>query len=178
VEVAGRASHLHTLHDWSPLVTHAAAKKAGLKWVRQPTSAIAGLSGGCTMVDSYYMVLVVDGDDKVGSVKAMGVNCIATLAATDVERRLPQAKGFGKRLARPAGHVEMLIGMDNQGLMPKHVGSSQAEGDKLRLMQFLLSPWCILTGSAKAPYPGDGTQGSAGDTPRGPWQQSRKKQEL
>jgi len=106
--------------------------------VRHPTAAIAELSGGCTMVDSYYMVPVVDGDDKVRSVKAMGVNRIATLAATDaptdIERRLPQAKGFGKRLARPAGDVEILIGMDNQGWMPKHVGSSQVEGDNLRLM--------------------------------------------
>jgi hypothetical protein len=57
-------------------VTHAAAEKAGLKRVRQPPSAIAGLSGGCTLVDSYYMVPVVDGDDKVRSVKAMGVSRI------------------------------------------------------------------------------------------------------
>jgi hypothetical protein len=122
----------------SPLVTRAAAERAGLKRVRHPTAAIAELSGGCRMVDSYYMVPVVDGDDKVRSVKAMGVNRIATLAATDaptdIKRRLPQAKGFGKRLARPAGDVEILIGMDNQGWMPKHVGSSRVEGDNLRLM--------------------------------------------
>ncbi len=98
-------------------MTHAASEKAGLKWVRQPTAGIAGLSGGCRMVDSYYMVPVVDGNDKVRSVKAMGVDRIATLAATDaptdIERRLPQAEGFGKRLVRPAGDVEMLIGVDN-----------------------------------------------------------------
>ena len=55
------------------------------------------------VVDSYYMVPVIDGDDKVRSVKAMGVDCIATLAATDVPtdigRRLPQAKGFEEKLA-------------------------------------------------------------------------------
>ncbi len=84
---------------------------------------------------------------------------------TDIERRLPQAKGFRKRLARPAGDVEMLIGMDYQGWMPKHVVSSQVEGDNLRLMQSLLSPRCILMGSTKAADPGDGTQGSAGDWP-------------
>jgi hypothetical protein len=183
VEVAGKASHLHTLYDWGAtvtLVTHVAAEKAGLKRVRQPISAIAGLSGGCTTVDSYYMVLVVDRDDnKVRSVKAIGMNHIATLAATDVptdiKRRFPQAKGFGKRLARPAGDVEMLIGMDNQGWMPKHVGSSQDEGENLRLMQSMLSPRCILMGSAKAADPGDGTQGSAGDRPRGSTQPSRKR---
>jgi hypothetical protein len=59
VEVAGRASHLDTLNDWGAtitLVTRAAAERAGLKRVRHPTSAIAELSGRCTMVDSYYMV--------------------------------------------------------------------------------------------------------------------------
>jgi hypothetical protein len=163
-------------------VTHTAAEKAGLKRVRQPTAAIAGLSGGCTMVDSYYMVPVVDGDDKVRNVKAMGVDRIATLAArdvpTDIERRLPQARDFGKRLARPAGDVEMLIGMGNQGWMPKHVGSSRIEGDNLRLMQSLLSPRCILMGSAKAADPGDGTQGSARDRPRESRRPSGKKLEL
>jgi hypothetical protein len=115
------------------------------------------------MVDSYYMVLVVDGNDRVRSMKAMGVDRIATLAATDaptdIERRLPQAEGFERKLARPAGDVEMLIGLDNQGWMPKHMGSSQVEGDNLRLMQSVLSPRFILMGSAKAADPGDSTQG-------------------
>jgi hypothetical protein len=40
VEVAGKASRLHTLYDWGAtvtLVTHAAAEKVRLKRVRQPT---------------------------------------------------------------------------------------------------------------------------------------------
>ncbi len=185
VEVASKASRLHTLHDWGAtvtLVTHAAAEKAGLEQVRHPTAATAGLSGGCMMVDRYYMVPVVDGDDRVQSVKAMGVDRIAALAATDVPtdigRRLPQAKGFERKLARPAGDVEMLIGMDNQGWMPKHVGSSQVEGDNLQLMQSVLSPRCILMGSAKAVDPGDGTKGSAGDRPRGSRRPNGKRLEL
>jgi hypothetical protein len=109
-EVAGKAAYPLRLGGTVTLVTHAAAEKAGLKQVRQPISAIAGLSSGCTMVDSYYMVPVIDRDNKVRSVKAMGLNRIATLAATDVpadiERRFLQTKGFGKRLARPAGDVK------------------------------------------------------------------------
>jgi hypothetical protein len=69
VEVAGKTSSLHTLYDWVAsvtLVTHAAAEKAGLKRVRQPTSAVAGLSGGCTVVNFHYMVPVVDGDGRAG----------------------------------------------------------------------------------------------------------------
>jgi hypothetical protein len=121
------------------LVTHAAAEKAGLERRRQTPAAIAGLGGQCTMVDSYYMVPVVDGNDKVRVVKALGADHITTLAATnvteDIVTRLPQTEGFVEKLALPAGDVEMLIGMDNQGWMPMHVECSQVEGDNLRLMQ-------------------------------------------
>jgi len=147
VEGAGKASRLHALYDWGAtvtLVTHAAAVKAGLEWKRQVPAAIAGLGGRCTMVDSYYMVPVVDGDDVVRVVKALGVDHIATLAAADITEdivmRLPRTEGFVEKLARPAGEVEMLIGMDNQGWMPMHVESSRIENDSLRLMQSVLSP--------------------------------------
>jgi hypothetical protein len=112
VEAAVKTSRLHTLYDWGvtvTLVTHTAAEKAGLKRVGQPPYAIAGLSGGCTMIDSYYMVPVVDRDDKVRSVKAMDVSRITTLEAKDVladiEERFPHARCYGKRLVRPAKDV-------------------------------------------------------------------------
>jgi hypothetical protein len=118
--------------------THAAAMKAGLERKRQTPAAIAGLGGRCTMVDSYYMVPAVDGNDKVRVVKALGVDHITTLAASnvteDIITKLPRVKGFVEKLARPAGDVEMLVGMDNQGWMPMHVESSRVEGDNLWLM--------------------------------------------
>ncbi len=89
------------------MVNHAAAVKAGLERRRQTPVAIAGLGGRCTMVDSYYMVPVVDGNDKVRVVKALGVDHITTLAATnvteDIVTRLPWTKGFVEKLARPVG---------------------------------------------------------------------------
>ncbi len=107
-------------------MTHAAATKAGLERRRQVAAAIAGLGGRCTMVDSYYMVPVVDGDDVMRVVKALGVDHIATLAAADITgdivTRIPRTEGFVKKLARPAGDVEMLIGMDNQGWMRRAAG--------------------------------------------------------
>ena len=60
------------LYDWGAtvtLVTHAAAVRIGLERKRQTPASIAGLGGRCTMVDSYYMVPVVDGNDKVRVVK-------------------------------------------------------------------------------------------------------------
>jgi len=121
VEGAGKAGRLYALYDWGATITlviHAAAEKAGLERKRQPAAAIAGLGGRCTMVNSYYMVPVIDGNDKVRIVKALGVDHITTLAATnvpeDIGRRLPWTKGFKEKLARSAGDVEMLVGMDNQ----------------------------------------------------------------
>jgi hypothetical protein len=132
VEGAGKESRLHALYDWGAtvtLVTHAAAVKAGLERKRQTPAAIAGLGGRCTMVDSYYMVPVIDGNDKVRVVKALGVDRITTLAASnvteDIVTRLPRTKGFVEKLAWPAVDVEMLVGMDNQGWMPMHVESSR-----------------------------------------------------
>ncbi len=79
----------------------------------QVAAAVAGLGGRCTTVDSYYMVPVVDGDDAVKVVRALGVDHIATLAAADVTEdvvtRIPQTEGFAEKLARPARDVEMLI---------------------------------------------------------------------
>jgi hypothetical protein len=106
VEGAGKASYLHALYDWGAtvtLVTHAAAVKAGLERKRQVPAAIAGLGGRCTMVDSYYMVPVVGGDDGVRVVKALGVDHIAMLAAADITEdivmRLPRTKGLVEKLA-------------------------------------------------------------------------------
>jgi hypothetical protein len=185
VEGAGKAGLLHALYNWGAtvtLVTHAAAEKAGLEGRRQPAAAIAGLGGRCTMVDSYYMVPVIDSDDKMRIVKALGVDHIATLAAkavpADIGRRLPQVKGFEEKLAWPARDVEMLVGMDNQGWMPKHVESSQIEGNNLQLMQFMLSPRCILMGSARMANLGCDTQGSAADQFRGLRRSGGKRPEL
>ncbi len=115
------------------------------------------------------MVPVVDGDDVVRVVKALGVDHIATLVAADITEdivmRLPRTKGFVEKLARPAGNVEMLNSMDNQGWMPMHVESSRVENDNLRLMQSVVSPRCILMGSVRMPDQGSDTQGSAASPP-------------
>jgi hypothetical protein len=172
VRGTGDVNSLHALYDWGAtvtLVTKAAAAKAGLERKRQVVAAVAGLGGRCTMIDSYYMVPVVDGDGVVRVARALGVDHIATVAAADVigdvVTRIPQTEGFAEKPARPAGDVEMLIGMDNQGWMPVPVESSQLASNNLRLMQSMLSPRCILMGSVRMPEQGRGTQGSDVGTP-------------
>jgi hypothetical protein len=170
VEVAGKTTHLHALYDLGALVTHVAAEEARLERMRQPTVAVAGWNGRCTMVGFHYMVPIVDGDDRVWVLKAMGMDSIPALGATRVpvnkEKRIPQTKGCGNKLAKPAKDVELLIGMENQGWMPwhiGHIGSSQVEGDNLRLIQSLLGQACILMGSTRMTDPGEGIQGTAED---------------
>jgi hypothetical protein len=167
VKGTGEANCLHALYDWGAtvtLVTHAAAARAGLERKRQVSAAIAGLGGRCTMVDSYYMVPVVDGNDAVRVVKALGLDHIVTLAAAniteDIMMRISRTEGFTEKLTRPAGEVEMLIGMDNQGWMPMHVESSRLENNNLRLMQSVLSPRCIQLQPA-----GTTSRYSMGETP-------------
>ena len=63
-------------------------------------------------------------------------------------------------MARAAGEVDLLIGLDNQRWMPKHVSSSIMEGDNLRMMQSVLGPTCMLMGRATEAVPAE-NQGSA-----------------
>jgi hypothetical protein len=58
------------------------------------------------VVGFHYMVPIVDGVDRVWVMKAMGVDSIAAMGATralaDMEKRFPQTKGWGNKLAKPA----------------------------------------------------------------------------
>jgi hypothetical protein len=69
--------------------------------MRQPTTAVAGLNGGCMVVGFHYMVPIVDGDNRLRVVKAMGMDSIAALGATSVpaniEKRFPQTKDWGNK---------------------------------------------------------------------------------
>jgi hypothetical protein len=56
-------------------------------------------------------------------------------------------------LARPAEEADLLVGLDNQRWMPRHVSSSLMEGDNLRLMQSVLGPACMLMGRAMRAAP-------------------------
>ncbi|MFN9941752.1 MAG: hypothetical protein ACK56I_19975, partial [bacterium] len=70
----------------------------------------------------------MDGKDEIQTLKATGVARITSFGASapphDVEKRFPLAKGWSARLARPAEEVDLLLGLDNQRWMPRHVSSS------------------------------------------------------
>jgi hypothetical protein len=123
---AGEANCLHTHYDWGAtvtLVTHAAAAKAGLERKRQVSAAIAGLGGHCTMVDSYYMVPVVDGDDVVRVMKALGVDHIATLVglpecvafrAYNCNSQSSQSEQYSLLDPEPCGNMEKVHAIERE----------------------------------------------------------------
>jgi hypothetical protein len=125
---------------------------------------VSGLGGKCLESTCFYSVPFVDASDKIQTLRAMGVARISSLGASaqpcDVERRLPLAAGWAARLERPAEDADLLIGLDNQRWMPRHVSSSLMEGDNLRLMQSVLGPMCMLMGRAPVTAPAEANQGS------------------
>jgi hypothetical protein len=152
-EVAGKTYHLHTLHDWGAtqtLITHDAADRAGLTPIRHSARLVSGLGGKCLESTCFYVLPFVDGCDEIQTLRATGVARITSLGASvlpsDIEERFPLARGWTARLTRPAEEAKLLIGLDNQKWMPRHVSSSLMEGDNLRLMHSVLGPACMLMG--------------------------------
>jgi hypothetical protein len=163
--VAGKTHYLHALHDWGAsktLITHDAADRAGLTPIRHSARLVSGLGGKCLESTCFY---IVDGNDEIQTLRATGVARITSFGASapphDIEGRFPLAKGWAERLARAAGEVDLLIGLDNQRWMPRHVSSSIMEGDNLRMMQSVLGPTCMLMGRATKAVPAEENQGSA-----------------
>ena len=145
-------------------MTHAAADRAGLAPICHAARLVTGLGGECFESTCFYVVPFVDGDDEIQTLKATGVARITSFGASDpprdIERRFPLTGGWAERLARAAGEVDLLIGLDNQRWMPRHVSSSIMEGDNLRMMQSVLGPTCMLMGRATEAVPAE-NQGSA-----------------
>ncbi len=166
-EVAGKTHYLHALHDWGAsktLITHDAADRAGLTPIRHSARLVSGLGGECLESTCFYVVTFVDGNDEIQTLRATGVARITSIGASapprDIEGRFPLAKGWAERLARAAEEVDLLIGLENQRWMPRHVSSSIMEGDNLRMMQSVLGPTCMLMGRATEGAPAEENQGS------------------
>jgi hypothetical protein len=133
-EVAGRTHHLHTLYDWGAtqtLFTHDAADRAGLAPIHHSARLVSGLCGKCLESTCFYVVPFVDGRDEIQTLRATGVAQITSFGASvppsDIEERFPLARGWTTCLTRPAENADLLIGLDNQKWMPRHVSSSLME---------------------------------------------------
>jgi hypothetical protein len=120
----------------------------------------------CLESTCFYVVPVVDSGKEVPTIRATSVAQIANLRASlplsNIEERFPPARGLGACLARLAGKADLLIGLDNQMWMPRHISSSLMEGDNLQLMQSVLRLAGMLMGRAKKFVHDSPNQGRSG----------------
>ncbi len=142
LEVNGNVGFIHALYDWetpNTLIRIEAARRMNLQSIRIPRGAIKGYQGVGTITDSAYCVPLLDVDGNVRVIRAYGVEEIAIVVHT---RLPPLAVEIFPiiRLAAPwmetrAGHVDLLIGLDNKEWLPIHVEDSWDPDDDMRLMK-------------------------------------------
>jgi hypothetical protein len=142
LEVNGNLTSLHTLYDWesvNTLVRKESARRIGLQGVRAPRQAIKGYQGEGLITDSVYYLPLLDVDGNIQVIRAHGVDQIATVTRTrlpHVAREIfPAIRAYMPWMETGAGHVELLIGLDNRQWLPAHVEDSWDPDDDMRLMR-------------------------------------------
>jgi hypothetical protein len=180
LEVNGNLTSLHTLYDWeSPntLVRKESARRIGLQGVRAPRQAIKGYQGGGIITDCVYYLPLLDVDGNIQVIRAHGVDEIAVVARTrlpPVAREIfPVIRAYMPWMETGAGHVELLIGLDNRQWLPAHVEDSWDPDDDMRLMRSVFGHRYMITDHMT-----DGEETFSRQTTLGTARQARKEAEL
>jgi hypothetical protein len=96
----------------------------------------------------YYLPLL-DVDGNIQVIRAYGVDKIAVVARTrlpPVAREIfPVIRAYMPWMETGAGHVELLIGLDNRQWLPTHVEDSWDPDDDMRLMKSVFGYRYIIT---------------------------------
>jgi hypothetical protein len=178
LEVNGNLTSLHTLYDWeSPntLVRIESARRIGLQSMRAPRQTIKGYQGVGTVTDNVYYLPLLDSDGNIQVICAHGVEEIAVVARTrlpPIAREIfPVIRAFMPWMETGAGHVELLIGLDNRQWLPAHVEDSWDPDDDMRLMRLVfVHRYMIIDGWGRDLLPPDnapdnqaGAQGGAAE---------------
>ena len=152
LEVNENLMSLHTLYAWeSPntLVRIESARRIGLQGVRAPRQAIKGYQGVGTITDSVYYLPLLDVDGNIQVIRAHGVDEIAVVARTrlpPIAREIfPVIRAYMPWMETGAGHVELLIGLDNRQWLPTHVEDSWDPDDDMRLMRSVFGHRYMIT---------------------------------
>jgi hypothetical protein len=152
LEVNGNLTSLHTLYDLeSPntLVRIESARRIGLQSMRAPRQAIKGYQGVGTITDSVYYLPLLDSDGNIQVIRAHGVQEIAVVARKrlpPIAREIfPVIRAFMPWMETGAGHVELLIGLDNRQWLPAHVEDSWDPDDDMRLMRSVFGHRYMIT---------------------------------
>ncbi len=169
LEVNGSLTSLHTLYDWESaniLVRKESARRIGLQAVRAPRQAIKGYQGEGLITDSVYYLPLLDADGHIQVISAHGVDEITIVTRTRlphvVREIFPAISAYMPWMETGAGHVELLIGLDNRQWLPVHVEDSWDPDDDMRLMKSAFSYRFIITdGWGRELFPPEDPQDSA-----------------
>jgi hypothetical protein len=152
LEVNGNLTSLHTLYDWeSPntLVRIESARRIGLQGMRAPRQAIKGYQGLGTITDSVYYLPLLDADGNIQVIRAHGVEEITIVARTrlpPIAREIfPVIRAFMPWMETGAGHVELLVRLDNRQWLPAHVEDSWDPDNDMRLMRSVFGHRYMIT---------------------------------
>jgi hypothetical protein len=131
------------------LVRIESARRIGLQGVRAPRQAIKGYQGVGIFTDSVYYLPLLDVDGNIQVIRAHGVDEIAVVARTrlpPIAREIfPVIRAYMPWMETGAGHVELLIGLDNRQWLPAHVEDSWDPDDDMRLMRSVFDHRYMIT---------------------------------
>jgi hypothetical protein len=117
--------------------------------VRAPRQAIKGYQGVGTITNSVYYLPLLDVDGNIQVICAHGVDEIAVVARTrlpPITREIfPVIRAYMPWMETGAGHVELLIGLDNRQWLPAHVEDSWDPDDDMRLMRSVFGHRYMIT---------------------------------
>jgi hypothetical protein len=186
LEVNGNLTSLHTLYDWeSPntLVRIESARRIGLQGMRAPRQAIKGYQGVGTITDSVYYLPLLDADGNIQVIRAHGMEEIAVVARTrlpPIAREIfPVIRAFMPWMETGAGHVELLIRLDNKHWLPTHVEDSWDPDDDMRLMRSVFGHRYMIThGWGRDLLPPDNAPGNQAGAQGGAAEQADAAQEV
>jgi hypothetical protein len=150
--------------------------------MRAPRQAIKGYQGVGTITDSVYYLPLLDADGNIQVIRAHGVEEIAIVARTrlpPIAREIfPVIRASMPWMETGAGHVEMLIGLDNKQWLPAHMEDSWDPDDDMRLMRSVLGHRYMITdGWGRDLLPPDNAPGSRAGAQGGAAEQADAAQE-
>jgi hypothetical protein len=186
LEVNGNLTSLHTLYDWetqNTLVRIESARRIGLQGMSAPRQAIKGYQGVGTITDSIYYLPLLDADGNIQVIHAHGVEEIAVVARTrlpPIAREIfPVIRAVMPWMETGAGHVELLIGLDNKQWLPAHVENSWDPDNDMRLMRSVFGHRYMITdGWGRGLLPPDNAPDSQAGAQGGATEQADAAQEV
>jgi hypothetical protein len=137
--------------------------------MRAPRQAIKGYQGVGTITYSVYYLPLLDADGNIQVIRAHGVEEIAIVARTRLppiaRETFPVIRASMPWMETGAGHVELLIGLDNKQWLPAHVEDSWDPDDDMRLMRSVFGHRYMITdGWGRDLLPPDNAPGNQAGT--------------